>query len=117
MKKLILLCMMFVFSNIICAQTSTANVTNAKAKTEKKIEKAQSDHDKKVKEAISKAKKETNDKISEAKKEVTSTTVVKTKKSEAAVKEDLKETAISRAAEKKVKDKVTFGGFAEWRTS
>jgi hypothetical protein len=40
MKKLILLCMMFVFSNIICAQTSTANVTNAKAKTEKKIEKA-----------------------------------------------------------------------------
>ena len=57
MKKVMLLCMMFVFSNIIFAQTTKEKTTKAKAKTEKKVEKAKENQDKKVtkaKEDISK---------------------------------------------------------------
>ena len=91
MKKLILLCMVFVFSNTFYAQTAAEK--KAKAKTEKKIEKAKEKHDEKVKEAkekidnetvkakekIEKAKKDNQEKVKVAKKEIKAKTA-KTKK-------------------------------------
>ena len=92
MKKVILLCMVFVFSNVNFAQ-------NAKIKTEKKIEVKTNNASEtgQVKSAEGKAKAETNKDESKNKR----------KKLEAEEIDNLKDTKLSKAAEKKVKDKVT----------
>ncbi len=158
MKKLIALCLVFVFSNAIFAQTVKEKTEKAKIKTEKaaadskaklgernaerekkeaeklselksdKIKKAIEEKksaklkkdgtpDKRFKDAAEKEAKKTETKAktaankanAEANKTAAKTknTVAKTKKTAAEESEDLKETALSKAAEKKVTDKAT----------
>lgn len=125
MKKLILLCMVFVFSNTFYAQTAAekkAKETTAKAKEVKK----KADAAKKEAQAAPKLKKDgtpdkrfkENEKATKLKKDGTPdkrykdnaapAAKAKVKKMTAAEeKEDMKETAVSKSAEKKVKDKAT----------
>jgi colicin import membrane protein len=137
-KKLIALCMLFVFSTALFAQETKAKIKKAAAKTEKAIEKAADKTDKAVKngaaktkeaanktadkteKAATKAADKTKETASKIKKDGTpdkrfkdndvkevKATKTKVKKTAAEEKEDLKETAASKSAEKKVKDKVT----------
>lgn len=136
-KKAILLCLVFVFSNAFYAQEAKAKVKKAAAKTEKGIEKAANATEKGVKKAVdatgkglkkaanatekgvTKAAKATEKGVTKAA-NATDKAVTKTAsrikkdgtpdrrfKNAAEEADDMKVTAASKSAEKKVKDKVT----------
>jgi colicin import membrane protein len=128
MKKLILLCLVFAFSNAFFAQTATAKKTEKTVKTEKKttvklkkdgtpdkryktetkvVLKKDGTPDKRYKENSASATGTAKSTAGKAKAATNKAEARAKRMTAAEEKEDMKETAVSRSAEKKVKDKAT----------